>query len=226
MEDNLSDLQPRNHLYVSSGVASLPVSFVLDTTLPPDGFHELAAVAYEGTSVRTQTRVSRVVQIRNTDLSATLTSSFAGTNVTIETPLQFSVTADSTNIASIELFSTGGSIGVVSDQPTAVFAVPSNMLGLGLHPFYALATDTLGNRYRTETDWIRLIPSITLSIAGSPLTLTWPAFPGQQYDILATADLTFPFQIVGSIVASNSIAEWPISEPGGTAWFYRVRLTP
>ncbi len=40
LQDNLTDLRPRNHFYVSSGAASLPASFVLDTTplprrLPP-----------------------------------------------------------------------------------------------------------------------------------------------------------------------------------------------
>ena len=51
-QDNLTDLRPRNHLYVSSGAASLPVSFVLDTTRFPDGFHQLTAVASEGTGRR------------------------------------------------------------------------------------------------------------------------------------------------------------------------------
>lgn len=226
LEDNLSDLQPRNHLYVSSGATLLPVNFVLDTTQLPDGFHELAAVAYEGTSVRTQTRVSRTVQIQNTALTASLTPLLAGTNATLEMPLQFAVAANTTNISQIELFSTGGSVGAVSNQPAAVFSVASASLGLGLHPFYALATDSLGNRYRTGTAWIRLIPSIQLSITGPPLTLTWQAIPGRQYDILATTNLSAAFQSVASVVASNSIAQWPVSAPDGAVSFYRVLLTP
>ena len=46
---NLSDLQPRNHLYVTAGASQLALTFPLDTTRLADGFHELAAVAYEGT---------------------------------------------------------------------------------------------------------------------------------------------------------------------------------
>ena len=110
LEDNLSDLRPRNHLYVSSGATNLPVSFVLDTTQLADGFHDLTAVAYEGSRVRTQTSVSRSVWIQNTPLTATLTALFAGTNVTPETPLQFAVSANSTNIARLELFSQAGGI--------------------------------------------------------------------------------------------------------------------
>jgi len=224
LEDNLSDLQSRNHLYVASGALFLPVNFVLDTTHLPDGYHELTAVAYEGTSVRTQTRVTRAVRIQNTSLAATLTPLFAGTNVPLEGPLQFAVAANATNISLIELFSTGGSVGAVSNQPAAVFSVASPSLGLGLHPFYALVTDTSGNRFRTETAWIHLIAPLQLSLTGPPLTLIWPAISGRQYDILATTNLSAAFQPVASVIASASLAQWPVSAAGGPAGFYQVRL--
>ena len=169
---------------------------------------------------------SRFLNLAPFALVATLTPLFAGTNVTLETPLQFVVAASTTDLARIELFSTGGSVGAVTNQPSAVFAVPPARLGVGLHPFYALVTDTTGNRYRTETEWIRLIPSIKLSITGPPLTLTWQAIPGRQYDILATTDLSAAFQPVASVVASNSIAQWPIPAPDGGVGFYRVLLAP
>ena len=157
-----NDLRPRNHLYVSSGEASLAVSFAFDTTQFPDGWHQLTAVACEGTSVRTQTPVARNVRIQNTALTTTFTSLTAGTNATLDMPLQFSVTASANSISRIELFSTGGSIGVVTNQQTAVFTAPSATLGLGLHPFYAVVTDTAGDRYQTQAVWIRLVPSLTL----------------------------------------------------------------
>ena len=224
LQDNLTDLRPRNHLYVSSGALSLPVSARLDTTQLPDGYHQLTAVAYEGTSVRTQTPVSRSVRIQNTALTATFAALLAGTNATLEMPLQFSVTANAGNIARIELFSTGGSVGVVSNQPAAVFTAPSASLGLGLHSFYALVTDTTGNRYRTQTDWIRLVPSFKLSITGRPLVLSWAAIPGQSYVVLATTNPATAFQPVASVTATNALAQWPISAPGGAAAFYRVQM--
>jgi uncharacterized protein (TIGR03790 family) len=226
LQDNLADLRPRNQLYVGSGATSLPAAWVLDTTRFPDGFHQLTAVASEGTSVRTQTRITRTVQIQNTALTATLAPLPAGTNITLDTPLQFAVTANTPNIARIELFSTGGSVGVSSNQASVVFTVPSTTLGLGLHPFYALVTDTAGNRYQTQTDWIRLIPSFTLSISTPPLTLSWPAIPGQGYDVLATTNLSSPFQTVTSLVASNTVIYWPIPVPATAASFYRVQLSP
>ncbi len=229
LQDNLGDLRPRNHLYVSSGATSLPASFVLDTTQFPDGFHQLTAVAYDGTSIRTQTRISRTVQVQNTALTATFTARLVGTNATLDMPLQFAVTPNVTldnPISRIELFSTGGSVGVVSNQSSAVFTIPSANLGLGLHPFYALVTDNAGNRYQTETDWIRLILPFKLSLSGAPLKLSWAAIPGQHYNVLSTTNLASAFQGVTSVVATNPLVQWPLPTPTGAASFYRVSLSP
>jgi uncharacterized protein (TIGR03790 family) len=229
LQDNLNDLRPRNHLYVSSGVTALPVSFAFDSTRFPDGWHHLTAVAYEGDSVRTQTPVSRSARIQNTALTATFTPSVAGTNVLINTPLQFTITASVGNISRTELFSTGGSLGVVSNQQTAIFTAPSAILGVGLHPFYALVTDTAGRRYQTQTAWIRLVPPVlpfSLSISPSPLTLFWTAVPGQRYQVLATTNIISSFQPVASVTATTSVSQWPISAPGGPTAFYRVQVSP
>jgi len=226
LQDNLTDLRPRNHLYVSSGAPSLQASFVLDTTRLPDGFHQLTAVAYEGTSVRTQTRVSRSIRLQNTTLTATLTPLLIGTNAMLDMPLQFTVTPNTTNIARIELFSTGGSLGAVSNQPSAVFTIASaDFLGWGLHPFYALVTDTAGNRYQTETDWIRL-PAFKLSLSGAPVTLSWAAIPGQRYNVLSATNPASTFQAVTSFLASNTLIQWPLPSPTGAIRFYRVSLSP
>jgi len=225
LQDNLTDLRPRNHLYVSSGAFSLPVSASLDTTQFADGYHELTAVAYEGTSVRTQTAESRTVRIRNTPLTADFALLLAGTNATLEMPLQFSVTANAGNISRIELFSTGGSLGVVSNQPAAVFMASAASLGLGLHPFYAEVRDTAGNRYRTQRISVRLVPSFALRLTGPPLVLSWAAIPGQSYDVLATSHLADGFQPFASVTATNGLVQWPVSGPNGGAAFYRVRMS-
>jgi hypothetical protein len=117
-------------------------------------------------------------------------------------------------------------IGVVSNQASALFTAPSALLGLGLHPFYALVTDIAGNQYQTPTDWIRLIPSFILSISGTPLQLSWPAMPGLSYDVLATTNLSSAFQIVTTLVASNAVIQWPIPLSTTAVSFYRVALSP
>src|SRR6185369_14328399 len=131
LEDYLSDLEPRNHLYITAGVTNLPITFPLDTSSLPNGFHELTAVAYEGSHVRTQKRVAQNVQIQNTTLSATLTCLLCDTNTALETTLQFLVAANTNTITRTELFSTGGSWGVVSNQQNATFSIAATNLGAG-----------------------------------------------------------------------------------------------
>ena len=225
LADNVTDLRSRNHLYLSSGMNFLPVNFALDTTQIADGCHQFAAVAYEGTSVATQTRVMRDVRIQNTSLATTLAALPTGSNATLEQPLQFTVTANATNISRIELFSTGGSAGVATNQATAVLVVAATDLGLGLHPFYALVTDLSGNRCQTQTIWYRIIPAITLTLTGTPPMLAWLAIPGRQYDLQSTTNLLAGFQTVAIIAATNSVIQWPVI-PAGSAGFYRVRLDP
>ena len=155
LTDNLSDLQPRNHLYLTTGSAVLGGAFALNTTQLADGFHELTAVAYEGSHVRTQTRVSIPVRVQNMPLSATLSLiNLAATNATSGN-YQIAVTANTNNIANITLYSTGGALGAVSNQTSANIVVSGATLGVGRHPFYAIIQDTLGRRYRSETRWIR-----------------------------------------------------------------------
>ena len=204
---------------------SLAVNFACDTTQLPDGCHQLTAVAYEGTSVETQTRVTRNVQIQNTSLAATLAALPAGTNATLDQQLQFTVTANNNNISRIELFSTGGSVGVATNQDSAVFAVSAAYLGLGLHPFYALVTDQAGERFQTQTVWYRILPTITLTLTGTPPMLIWPALLNRQYDVQSTTNLADGFQTVTTITATNSVVQWPISTTGSAA-FYQVRLDP
>ena len=144
--------------------------------------------------------------------------------MTLETPLQFAVAATGSNISRIELFSTGGSIGVVSNQASVVMTAPSEVLGLGLHPFYAVVTDTSGRQYQTQTVWIRLVPSFRLEITASPPTLFWPAIPSQSYEILMTTNLSTSLEPVASVTATNSSIQWSIPDPGPSPVFYRVRL--
>ncbi|MGA2854483.1 MAG: TIGR03790 family protein [Verrucomicrobiota bacterium] len=225
LADNVSDLRPRNHLYLSSGADLLAVNFACDTAQMSDGCHQLTAVAYEGTSVGTQTKVARDVWIQNTSLAATLAALPDGSNATLGQQLQFTVAANVTNISRIELFSTGGSVGVATNQATAVFDVYAAYLGLGLHPFYAQVTDQAGNRCQTQTVWYRILPTITLTLTGTPPMLVWPAIPGRQYDVQSTTNLAAGFQTVTTIAETNSVIRWPITMTGSTG-FYRVRLDP
>lgn len=152
---NQTDLQPRNHLYLTTGATELTANFSLNTTTLPDGYHELTAVAYEGSHVRTQTRVALPVRIQNTPLTASLTLQNLGATNSVSGNYSIQVAANATNIASITLYSTGGALGTVANQATATFAISGPALGIGAHPFYAVVQDQLGRRYRTETQTVR-----------------------------------------------------------------------
>ena len=125
------------------------MTFPLDTTALADGCHELTAVVYEGSHVRTQARVTQNVRIQNTPLSATFTTLAGAANTVLNFTLLFSVAANTNTISTIELFTTGGSVGVVSNLSSATFAVAATNLGVGLHPFYAVVTRSDGKQYRT-----------------------------------------------------------------------------
>ena len=229
LDENLDDLWPRSHLYVTAGATNLAVTFPFNTTNQPDGFHELTAVAYEGSHVRTQKRVAQNVRIQNTPLAATFTCLLCDTNTAMEATLQFLVAANTNTISRIELFSTGGSWGVVSNQQNASFSLAATNLGAGLHPFCSLVTRNDGKQYRTETKWIRLRndePPFALGVTGSAPTVSWPATAGRRYEILSTTDVTNAFSLRDTVTPTNSPGRWSETNNSSDLRLYRVRSAP
>ena len=159
LNSNLADLRSRNHLYLTAGVTSLPLTFALDTTTLADGFHELTAVAYEGSHVRTQSKAVLPLQIQNSPLAATLTLLDFPDPAPVQGTYHIQVAANTNNVSSIRLFSTGGLLEAVTNQSTATFTLNAPALGAGLHPFYALVETTDGLKYRTETRKLRFLNS-------------------------------------------------------------------
>ncbi len=157
LTQNISDLRPRNHIYLGAGATNLSVLFALDTSTLSDGYHELTAVAHEGSQVRTQTRCTPQARVQNTAHVATLAITNATAIAPLQTNLQILVMANTNIINSIELFSTGGLLATATNKSTAAFSVPAPFLGLGRHPFYAIVTASNGSRYRTDTTFLRLI---------------------------------------------------------------------
>ncbi|HEX4342240.1 MAG TPA: hypothetical protein VH255_02555, partial [Verrucomicrobiae bacterium] len=229
LNQNLSDLQPRNHIYIAAGATNLPMTFAFNTTAQPDGYHELTAVAYEGTHVRTQKRMAQTVQIQNMPLSATLVSLLGGTNTGVESTLQFSVTANTNNsaVSKIELFSTGGLLATVTGQSNAVFSIPGSTLDLGLHSIYAIVTLNSGQQYRTATTMIRLVaasPSFFLTLTNPPPVIAWPAVAGRTYTILSATNATDTFQYRGTVTPTNSAGSWTETNTAPRE-FYRVSVS-
>jgi uncharacterized protein (TIGR03790 family) len=228
LDENLQDLEPRAHLYITSGVTNLPLTFALNTSSLSDGYHQLTAVAYEGSHVRTQKRLDRGIVIQNSTLAATFQSLVGETNAAVESALQFSIVANTGAISRIDLFSTGGSQAFVTGQSSAILSVPATKLGIGLHPFYGIITANNGKQYRTETKWLCIVghePPLSISIGSSPTVLTWPATPGRTYEVLTASNLTDAFQVQASIVPTNSLGRWTDSNITRLQRFYRVRTS-
>jgi hypothetical protein len=226
LDENVSDLQPRNHLYLTAGVTNLSLTFSLDTTALADGSHELAAVVYEGSHVRTQARVTQNVRVQNTPLNASFTTLAGAANTVLDFTLLFSVAANTNTISTIELFTTGGSVGVVSNLSSATFTVVATNLGIGLHPFYAVVTRSDGKQYRTGTEWIRIggpEPPFGLTMTVPPPTITWPATAGRLYQVLNATNITDTFQLYATVTPSNSPGLWIDTVTGVPQQFYRVR---
>jgi len=158
LTQNLSDLEPRNHLYVSAGASRLAVTCPLATTNLADGYHILTAVAYEGTDVRTETQTSLPVQIQNSSLSATLTVLDVTNTVPVDGSFQIQVTANTNNVSQITLFSTGGPFATVTNESTAIFPVAGTNFWQGAHPFYAIVQTSSGLQYRTQTQVVTITP--------------------------------------------------------------------
>jgi hypothetical protein len=229
LDENVADLQPRNHLYLAAGVTNLSLTFPLNTTAHADGWHELTAVAYEGSHVRTQTRTTQSVRFTNSPLSATFHCLLGDTNTALEATLQFAVMANTNTIAKIELFSTGGLLATVSNLQTANFSIAATNLGIGLHPFSALVTRTGGQQYRTETKWIRIVGAespFALGITGSAPTVTWPATAGRRYEILSTTNATNNLTLRDAVTPTNSSGLWSETNNSAAHRLYRVRAVP
>ena len=133
------------------------MTFPFNTTALADGFHELTAVAYEGSGSRVQTRATVPVQIRNSSLSATLTLLDLPNPAPVQGTYHIQVTANTNKISLITLYSTGGALGAVTNQSTATFPVAGTNLWAGLHPFYAVVKASSGLEYRTGTQWVQLV---------------------------------------------------------------------
>ena len=158
LTQNLPDLQPRNHLYVTAGAPELAVTFPLDTTTLVDGYHELTAVAYEGSNVRTEGKATTCVVVHNSSLGATLTLLDLTNQVPVQGTYHIQVTANTNTVSLITLFSTGGALGTATNESIAIFPVNGTNLWAGLHPFYAVVETADGLKYRTQTQYVRFTP--------------------------------------------------------------------
>jgi hypothetical protein len=176
--------------------------------------------------------------VQNTSLSAKFTPILSGTNTSLEPTLQFNVLANHNNISNIQLFSTGGLLATDFGFSSATFSVTLTNLNIGVHPFYAIVTDSTGKEYRTQTLTVGLVGvnyagasllgidlSFPLQISSAPL-LVWPATAGRTYNILTSTNITGPFQIRQTVTPTSSLGQFMETNTSPAQQFYRVSVAP
>ena len=119
-------------------------------------------------------------------------------------------------------------MGATSNQPSAVFTVPSATLGLGVHPFYSLVTDTAGNQYQTQTYWVALTvpqpPAITTPPAAQSVVVGSKA----TFSVAATgtAPLTYQWLFNGTAIPGATDSNYDlVNVQLGDAGSYSVQVT-
>ena len=228
LDDPIADVLPRNHIYITSGRADLPVSFSIDTTQLPNGPREFTAIVMDGTHVRAHRAANTNLYVQNGSLTATLQTLVGGSNTALRATLQFRMAASGATISRLDLYGTGGLLAT-STSPQATFSIPAAQLGLGLHPIYGIAIAGTGQKFRTAPIYIRIIdytPSFALTASTDPGLISWPSSPGLTYTILASTNLTQPFLPVGTLSPTNDTATWQPIPPASATSFYRVRAEP
>lgn len=223
LRQNIADLHPRQHIYVSSGLPVLEGEATIDTTGIPDGVHEFIAVAYEGTHVRIQTRASMQVNVKNTPIMGTL-QRLSGSLAPPGSQVRLRVEASGAPVQRIELFTTGGLAGIATNVSSADFELSADWLGAGVHPFYALVTTSLGS-FRTSAQRIVVTAPFEISVRTGPgVVLEWPAIPGGRYEVLSGNHSLGITNSLATLQANTSIGRWSGPTPTTVPALYRVRF--
>ena len=76
-----------------------------------------------------------------TPLSASLTLLDLAGTATVQGTYHIQVAANTNSVSAISLFSTGGLLATLTNQPTATFTFNGSTLGAGLHPFLRTGAD-------------------------------------------------------------------------------------
>jgi hypothetical protein len=93
--------------------------------------------------------------LQNTTFNATLIPQDFGPSNSVQGTYHVQVSANATNVAMIQLFSTGGELAAAANQSNVSLTVNAANLGAGGHPLYALVETITGERFRTKPLWVR-----------------------------------------------------------------------
>ena len=181
--DNSNVLSARATVFLSEGRTNLVGTYSLVTTNIADGPHELTAIVYEGTAVRTQGRVTIPFVVDNNAIACAITNPPTdGTALLSE-----SVTAyvQASAVTSVEFY-VEGKLMASTNAPPYVFSFAATNYGVGRVNLQAKAFASGGN-----------------SVLSSSVVLT--ILPDYDFDEL---DDNWEIQNWGSITVTSGTNDW------------------
>lgn len=129
---------------LASTTSGVPIA--LNTTQLSDGWHDLRAIAYDNTIVKSAGRWVGTLLVNNTGRFATL--GVSGTTGDLSTPFVFGATAGGSGILELRLVQNGRVIAATT-APNAEFTVRGHMLGAGQSRLHAEALLARNQRVRS-----------------------------------------------------------------------------
>jgi uncharacterized protein (TIGR03790 family) len=156
-DDNVDVLRGRGEVFLSAGRPALTTVCALATTSLPDGPHELCAVAYEGSALKTQGRAIAPFSINNNSITCVvarplpLQSSLRGAALTAEVS---AATGDGA-VTQVVLYAEGKLFARTGAPPYA-FAIPTTNFGAGPLTLQARADSDAGDSALSESRTVHL----------------------------------------------------------------------
>ena len=153
-------LSARATVFLSEGRTNLAGAYSLNTTTLADGPHELMAVAYEGTAVRSQGRVKIPFVVNNHTASCVITSpadhaSFLlGTSVTVHVSAS---AAGGGSVSTVQCYVEGKLLASTGTAPY-VFTFPATNYGVGLVGVQARSVSSNGDAVLSERRDLVILP--------------------------------------------------------------------
>jgi uncharacterized protein (TIGR03790 family) len=153
--DNSNVLSARATIFLSEGRTNLVGTYSLVTTNLADGPHELTAVVYEGTAVRTQGRVTIPFVVDNNAVACAITNPPTGGTALLSESVTAYVQASS--VTSVEFYVEGKRLASTNAIPY-VFSFAATNYGVGSVTLQAKAYASTGESVLSSNVTVTILP--------------------------------------------------------------------
>ena len=156
--DNSDVLSARATLFLAEGFTNLVASYSLDTTTLADGPHELTAVGYEGSAVRTQGRMTLPFVVDNHAAACAITSPPSASTFLLGETITAQVFAVAGGTVTSVSFYAEGKLAAVTGSAPFVFSLETTNYGVGRLDLQAGAAATNGEAVLSSIVAVTILP--------------------------------------------------------------------